>query len=151
MWSLSEIGGTAVRSDMEDAQSSFDVVTDMIVWHYVRREVIWKISTAINSGRIAAPKDPYWYSKMVFRGPRKLTVDVGRMASAFKTLTRNAGMSIPRFLEEQGFDAYEEARDNNKYLKYIKELYESTNVPVEWVYEPTPGTVNQINVNPSQE
>jgi glutaredoxin len=73
------------------------------------------------------------------------------MAAAFKTLTRNAGMSIPRFLEEQGFDAYEEARDNNKYLKYIKELYESTNVPVEWVYEPTPGTVNQINVNPSQE
>ena len=148
MWSLSETGGTAVRSDMEDAQSAFDLVTDTIVWHFVRREVIWKISLAIKSGRLAPPKDPYWYSKMVFRGPRKLTVDVGRMASAFKTLTRNAGMSIPRFLEEQGFDAYEEARDNHKFLKYIKTLYESTDVPVEWVYEPTPGTVNNFNAAP---
>ena len=30
--------------------------------------------------------------------------DVGRMASAFKTLVRNGAMSIPRWLEEQGFD-----------------------------------------------
>jgi len=146
MWDMSVAGGTSARYDAEDAQRAFDQVYDQIVWQFVRREIIWKVSKSIKSGRIAPPKDPFWYSKLVFRGPRKITVDVGRMATAFKTLVRNGAMSIPRFFEEQGLDAYEEARDNHKFLKFLKELYEDSDVPVEWVMEPTPGTVNNISV-----
>ena len=147
MWDMARAGGTAARYDAEDAQSAFDMLFDTIVYKMVRREIIWKVSKAIKDGRIAAPKDKFWYSKLVFRGPRKITVDVGRMATAFKTLTRNGAMSIPRFLEEQGLDAYEEARDNFKFLKYIKELYEGGDVPIDWVMEATPGSQSVINVN----
>jgi len=147
MWDMARAGGTAARYDAEDAQSAFDMLYDTIVWKMVRREVIWKVSKSIKDGRIAAPKDPLWYSKLVFRGPRKITVDVGRMATAFKTLTRNGAMSIPRFLEEQGLDAYEEARDNYKFLKYIKEMYADGDVPIDWVMEATPGSQIVINVN----
>lgn len=146
MWSLSEVGGTAVRSDMEDAQSSFDLLYDLIVWRFVRREVIWKISKAIQTGRLAMPRDPLWFSKIVFRGPRKLTVDVGRMATAFKTLTRNAGMSIPRFLEEQGLDAYEEMRDHIKFLSAVRVMCEEHHVDFATVFEPTPGSQTNITV-----
>ena len=145
MYDMSEAGGTAARYDAEDAQSAFDLLYDQIVFQMVRREIIWKTSVSIKNGRIAAPKDPWWFSKLVFRGPRKLTVDVGRMASAFKTLVRNGAMSIPRFMEEQGLDAYEEGRDNYKFLKYLKEMYDGGNVPIDWVMEPTPGSQTVIN------
>jgi capsid protein len=146
MWSMADTGGASARYDAEDAQSSFDQLYDLIVWQKTRREVIWKVSTSIKSGRLAAPKDPLWFTRLVFRGPRKLTVDVRSMANAFKTLTRNAGMSIPRFLEEQGLDAYEEMRDHVKFLKAVKAMCEEANIPFETVFEPTPGTVNQFNM-----
>lgn len=151
IWNMGESGGTGVRYDAEDAQSAFDQLGDLITWHFVRREVIWKVAKSIKSGRLAQPKDPYWFEKILFRGPRKLTVDVGRMATAFKTLTRNAGMSIPRFLEEQGLDAYAEMRDQIRFLRFIKELAEKEGVDVNWLYEPTPGTVNQLTVQQNDE
>jgi capsid protein len=151
IWDMAKAGGTAARYDAEDAQSAFDLIFDQIVYQMVRREIIWKISVSINSGRIAMPKDPLWFSKLVFRGPRKLTVDIGRMASAFKILVRNGAMSIPRFMEEQGLDAYEEARDNFKFLKFLKDQYENGDVPIEWVMEPTPGSQTVINNSSSSD
>lgn len=151
MWDMGQSGGTGIRYDAEDAQSAFDQLGDLITWHFVRREIIWKVSKSIKAGRLPQPKDPYWFEKILFRGPRKLTVDVGRMATAFKTLTRNAGMSIPRFLEEQGLDAYSELRDQIRFLKFVKQHAEDEGVPVEWLYEPTPGTVNQLNVQQAEE
>ncbi|WP_395753334.1 phage portal protein [Prosthecobacter sp.] len=146
-WDMAKAGGTAARYDAEDAQSTFDLLFDQIVYKMVRREIIWKASVSINTGRIPKPKDPWWFSKLVFRGPRKLTVDVGRMASAFKTLVRNGAMSIPRFMEEQGLDAYEEARDNYKFLKFLQDMYEAGDVPIDWVMEPTPGSQTIINTS----
>jgi capsid protein len=150
-WDMAKAGGTAARYDAEDAQSSFDLLYDQLVYQMVRREIIWKVSVSIKTGRIAAPKDPWWFSKLVFRGPRKLTVDIGRMAAAFKILVRNGAMSIPRFMEEQGLDAYEEGRDNYKFLKFLKEQYESGDVPIEWVMEPTPGSQTVINNSSSND
>lgn len=145
-WSMSEAGGTATRYDAEDAQSGFDQITDMIIWQMVRREIIWKASVSIKTGRIAAPKDPLWFSKLVFRGPRKITVDVGRMATAFKTLTRSAGMSIPRWFEEQGLDPDSEMRENVKFLGRLKKMCAAEGVDFASVFEPTPGTQNNINI-----
>lgn len=150
MFAFGDPGGTEYRGQMEDAQSSFDMLYDQIVWSFVRREVIWKIAKGIKAGRIRTPKDQFWFAKLVFRGPRKLTVDLKGMANSFKTLVRNAGMSIPRFLDEQGLDAYAEARDNFKFLQFLKKMYADGDVPVEWVYEPTPGVQNNIQVQPPE-
>lgn len=151
MWSMTEGGGTSVRYDAEDAQSAFDQLGDLITWQFVRREIIWKVSTAIKSGKIAAPKDPFWYEKIQFRGPRKITVDVGRMATAFKTLTRNAGMSIPRFLEEQGLDADMEMDSQIRFLARTKAKCEAEGLDFSLIYEPTPGVVNQVNMQQPNE
>lgn len=147
MWDMARAGGTAARYDAEDAQSSFDMLFDTIAWKMVRREVIWKVSKSIKDGRIAMPKDPLWYSKLVFRGPRKITVDVGRMATAFKTLTRNAGMSIPRFLEEQGLDADQEMDDHIRFLARTQKKCNEWGVDFNLLYEPTPGSQNVVTVN----
>lgn len=146
MWSMTEGGGTSVRYDAEDAQSAFDQLGDLITWQFVRREVIWRVASSIKAGRIAQPKDRFWFEKILFRGPRKITVDVGRMASAFKTLTRNAGMSTPRFLEEQGLDADAEMRAHIRYLGRVKRMCEEEGVPFDLVMEPTPGAVTNVNV-----
>lgn len=146
VWDMAKAGGTAARYDAEDAQAAYDLLFDQLVWRKKRREIIWYVARAIEDGRLVQSKDPLWFSKLVFRGPRKITVDVGRMASAFKTLTRNAGMSIPRFLEEQGLDAYEEMRDHIKFLKSVKGMCEDAGIPFETVFEPTPGSVQNINV-----
>jgi capsid protein len=147
MWDMAKAGGTAARYDAEDAQSAFDMMFDTISYKLVRREIIWKVSKAIKEGRLAAPKDPLWYSKLVFRGPRKITVDVGRMATAFKTLTRNAGMSIPRFLEEQGLDADQEMDDHIRFLARTQKKCVEWGVDFSLLYEPTPGSQNVVTVN----
>jgi len=146
LWNMADAGGTAARYDAEDAQSAFDLIFDQIVWQMVRREVIWKLSVSIKTGRIAAPKDPLWFSKLVFRGPRKITVDVGRMASAFKTLTRSAGMSIPRWFEEQGLDGVIEMQEHVTFLKKVRKMCEKDGVDFASVFEPTPGVQNNIQV-----
>ena len=149
MWDMARAGGTAARYDAEDAQSAFDMLFDTIAYKFVRREIIWKVSKSIKDGRIAMPKDPLWYSKLVFRGPRKITVDVGRMATAFKTLTRNAGMSIPRFLEEQGLDADQEMDDHIRFLARTQKKCVEWGVDFSLLYEPTPGSQNVVTVNQS--
>lgn len=147
MLDMSGLGGTAVRSDMEDAQSAFDMMYDLIAWQFVRREIIWKIATSIKAGRLPQPADPFWFTRLVMRGPRKLTVDIGRMANAFKTLSRNAGVSIPRWFEEQGLDADQEMADNIRFLKRVRARCAEEDVPVEWIYEATPGSQTTINVS----
>lgn len=139
MWSMTEGGGTSVRYDAEDAQSSFDQLGDLITWQYVRREIIWKVANSIKSKRIAMPKDPRWFEKIQFRGPRKITVDVGKMATAFKVLTRNCGMSTPRFLEEQGLNADEEMRSHIRFLRRTMDECERQGVDFNLIMEPTPG------------
>lgn len=151
MWDMSVTGGVTARYDAEDAQSAFDQLGDMITWNFVRREIIWKVAKSIKSGRLKQPKDPWWFEKILFRGPRKIIVDVGRMATAFKTLTRNAGMSIPRFIEEQGLDAYAEIRDQVRFLKFVKEEAEAAGVPFELLYEPTPGSVMNVNLPANED
>lgn len=151
MFGMGDVGGAAGRFEAEDAQSAFDQMYDFIAWRFVRREIIWKISTSIKSGRLPQPKDPYWFTKLVMRGPRKLTADIKGMAQAFKILVRNGAMSIPRFLEEQGLDAYQEAQDNFEFLKFLKDLYEAGDVPVEWVYESTPGSVTNVQLPPNKD
>lgn len=146
MWSMTEGGGTSVRYDMEDAQGAFDQLTDMLIWGMVRREIIWKVSSSIKAGRLAPSKDPRWFEKILFRGPRKLTVDIGRMAQAFKTLTRNAGMSIPRFLEEQGLDADEEMRSHIRFLGRVQRMCEEEGVDFNLIMEPTPGSMTNVTV-----
>jgi len=150
IWDMAKAGGTAARYDAEDAQSAFDLLFDQIVYQMVRREIIWKVSVSIKTKRIAAPKDPWWFSKLVFRGPRKITVDVGRMATAFKTLTRSAGMSIPRWFEEQGLDGLGEMREHIKFLKGVKAMCDEAGIDFASVFEPTPGVQNNIQVTNDQ-
>ena len=147
MLSIGDVNGTEYRGQMEDAQSACDMLTDQVTWQFVRREVIWKISNGIRAGTIRKPIDPYWYSKLVFRGPKKLTVDIGRMANAFKTLTRNAGLSIPRWFEEQGLDADQEMDDQVGFYKRLMKKCDAAGVPLEMIFEPTPGSMNNVTVN----
>ncbi|WP_395736287.1 phage portal protein [Prosthecobacter sp.] len=151
LWDMAKAGGTAARYDAEDAQSAFDLLFDQIVYQMVRREIIWKVSVSIKTGRIAQSKDPWWFSKLVFRGPRKLTVDVGRMATAFKTLTRSAGMSIPRWFEEQGLDPIGEMREHILFLKKVKAMCEEADIDFGSVFEPTPGVQNNIQVTTPED
>ncbi len=85
------------------------------------------------------PKDPRWFEKIQFRGPRKITVDVGKMAQAFKTLSRNAGMNGTRWFEEQGLNADDEMRSHIRFLARTKALCEKEGVDFNLVMEPTPG------------
>lgn len=141
MWSMSEVGGTAVRYDAEDAQGAFDKLFDKIAWGDVRREIIWKVSRSLKEGRYTC-KDPLWFTKLVFRGPKKITVDLQRMAQTFKILVHNAGMSIPRWFEEQSLDADTEMSDQIRFLGRVKKMCEEEGINFETVFESTPGSQN---------
>lgn len=146
MWNMADAGGTAARYDAEDAQGTFDQLTDMASWRLVRREIIWFGSRMIKDGRLAAPKDPWWFSKLVFRGPRKITVDIGRMATSFKVLTRNAGMSIPRWFDEQGLEGIDEMSESIRFLGKVKKMCDAEGIDFSLVMEPTPGSQTNIQV-----
>lgn len=145
---LGSLGGASLRAVLEDAQWFFEMIQDTIVWRHSHRHYVWDTAVAIKRGEIRPCKDPRWWSA-AYRGPAKLTVDMGRTADASIKLMKNGALSHPRYFEERAQDARQEMRDQIKFLAWMKKEAEKEGVPITWLLEPTPGAVTNISVPPN--
>lgn len=150
IFSFAELGGVPTRAELEDAQNAFEMLQDMIVWRHSQRLWVWRIARAMKSGELRACRDPYWWA-CDWHGPAKITVDLGRTADANIALSRNLMMSHERFWEERGGNAYDEARKEIRFRKWLKDECEREGLKVEELIEPTPGAVTNLKVQPSEE
>jgi capsid protein len=150
IYNLAALSGTAVRAVNESAQWVFDIVMDQIVMRHTRRIYIWDTANAILSGEQAPCKDPEWWAA-AYRGPAKLTVDIGRSADAAIKLMKNAALSHVRYHEERAQDAYDEAEEEIQFKAWLKTRCAEMGVDYTELSEPTPGAVNNISVHQSDQ
>lgn len=150
LWGFAGMGGTPTRADMEDAQGTFEINQDQVVWRQSEPIYVTKLADGMLRGELPLCRDPYWWASD-WHGPAKITVDYGRSASANIDLTRNGLMSHPRYFEERGMDAYAEMRKQIDFLKWLRGECDAAGIPIEMIIEPTPGAVTNVQVQSSNE
>jgi capsid protein len=134
------LGGTPTRAELEDAQSTFEMGQDRLVWRQSQPIYTRRMAIAQETGEIRRCLDPYWWAAD-WHGPAKITCDYGRTADANIKLSRNGMLSHPRYFEERGQDADREMDKQIAFLKRTRDKCEAADVPFELIFEPTPGTI----------
>lgn len=150
VYNLASLSGPGVRAVLEDAQWLFDMVQDTVVMRHSRRHYVWDTALAIQRGDLRKCRDPQWWVS-AWRGPAKLTVDMGRSADAAIKLIKNGALSHVRYFEERAQDAYEEAEEQIQFLAWLKKRADEAGVPIAWLIEPTPGAVTNVSVNQPEQ
>ena len=139
------LGGTPTRAEMEDAQNTFDLRQDFIVWRHSQRIYNRRLAVAQETGELRRCRDPYWW-RTDWHGPAKITVDYGRSAAANIDLMKAGMLSIPRYYEERGLDPDTEMDKQIAWLKRAQQRCEEEGVDFSRFMEATPGTVTQVNM-----
>lgn len=119
VYNMADLGGASARAVLEDAQWWFEMIQDKIVERHSRRLYVWRIAIAMNSGEIPLCKDPEWWA-CAWRGPAKLTVDLGRTAEANIKLVKNGMLSLDRYYDERSLDAKAELSAHMDLLQWLK-------------------------------
>ena len=145
VYKLAELGGATARAALEDAQWLFDMVQDKIVMRHSRRYYIWDTAIAMQTGQLPVCEDPEWWAS-AWRGPAKLTVDLGRSADAAIKLMKNGALSHVRYYEERAQDAYQEVEEEIQFLAWLKKRCADADVDFNLLIEPTPGSVTNVHV-----
>ena len=147
VYKLQELGGATLRAALEAAQWLFDMVQDKVVMRFARRYYLWDTANAMLSGEQPMCEDPEWWAT-AWRGPAKLTVDLGRTADAAVNLMRNAALSHVRYYEERNQDAYDEMEEEIQFRQWLHQRCTEAEVPYAELIEPTPGAVTNVHVKP---
>jgi capsid protein len=150
VYNMASLGGPGTRAVLEDGQWLFDCVQDTIVMRHSQRHYVWDTALAVKDGKIRPCKDPEWWFA-AWRGPAKLTVDLGRTADAAIKLIKNGALSHVRYFEERAQDAYEEAEEQIQFLAWLKGRCAEAGVDFTLLIEPTPGAVTNISVATKDE
>lgn len=143
--SLASLGGATARGALEDAQWLFEMVMDKIIWRHSYPIYRWRIAKAVKEGRLRPCRDPAWWA-CSWRGPAKLTVDIGRTADANIKLIKNGALSLTRYYDERSLEARDELTDQVELIAWLQQLCAQKGVDMNRILEPTPGTVNQIQM-----
>jgi capsid protein len=147
VYKMDRLGGAAARAVLEDAQWLFDSVQDKVVMRHSRRFYIWDTAQAMVRGELPVCKDPEWWA-CAWRGPAKLTVDLGRTADAAVKLMKNAALSHVRYYEERAQDAYSEMEEEIQFRSWLRDRCKQAGVEYAELIEPTPGAVTNVHVQP---
>ncbi len=134
------IGSTAVRAELEDAQSTFEQHQDRLVYRKYEAIYIRRLARAMKDKELPMCKDPYFW-KADWHGPAKITVDYGRSAAANIDLVKAGMGSIPRYLEDRGI-AWETEQDRQiQWIKRAKDQCELNGIEYSDFVEATPGAI----------
>lgn len=150
VYSLAPLGGVSVRGALEDAQWLFDKIQDKIIYSHSFPIYRWRIANFVKEGRLRPCKDPIWWASS-WRGPAKLTVDIGRTADANIKLMKNGMLGHSRYYDERGLDAKQEIEDQIEFLAYVKAKCEEKGIPMSLLIEPTPGAVLNLQSPESEK
>lgn len=144
---LASLNGTGVRSVMEQAQATCEQLQDLIVERHTKPWRTWRLWWAMQNGELPQCKDPeFWLA--AYRGPVKLTVDLGRTAQANIDLVSSGMMSIHRYYEERNQDAKEEMSSHFELVKWAMDEQERLGIPVTTLGAKQ---AQQMIITPSQE
>lgn len=138
---LSKLNGSNTRAVLEAAQWIFDLTQDMIVERQSQPYYVWDTALAMQRGDLPKCKDPEWWA-CAWRGPAKLSVDMGRTAQAAVLLSKSGMLSHVRYYEERALDAYDESQEQIKFLAWLKKQCTEAGVDFNLIIQPTPGAIS---------
>lgn len=147
--SLANLGGATARGALEDAQWLFDMVQDQVVWTMAFPIYRWRVAKFMKEGRLRRCQDPFWWTTN-WRGPAKLTVDMGRTAQANIELMRNGMLGHSRFYNSHGLEVRDEWSQQIEDLKWLNKECQAAGVDPARVLMTPPGSVTQVNVPEDQ-
>jgi capsid protein len=98
---LSKLGGTANRAGLEDFAAQISVIQDRINEQLNTPFWVWLAATAQARGDVPRCKDPDWW-KVVWQGPPRMSVDLGRMGSMMIDLRNNGMLTLAQYWGGQG-------------------------------------------------
>jgi capsid protein len=160
--SIIEAGGANTRFILDDANTFFKSVTNLLVDKFCRHVRERIIGAAIKSGQLRECKDPMWPLRVSWQGPGEATVDAGKTAQSDIALVDKGLLSHGRYWERQGKDGeHEWKRRIDEVIaqkKYIKEQAASAQIELDFkevfnagAPEPKPGaspskdpTINKV-------
>lgn len=148
--SLASLGGATARGALEDAQWLFDMVQDQIIWSMAFPIYRWRIAKFMKEGRLRKCSDPFWWTT-TWRGPAKLTVDMGRTAQANIELMRNGMLGHSRFYNSHGLEVRDEWAQQIEDLKWLNEQCSAAGVDPARVLMAPPGSVTTVNMPEDQK
>lgn len=145
IYSLASLGGATARGALEDAQWLFDMVMDKIIWRHSFPIYRWRTAKFIKEGRLRQCKDPVWWATS-WRGPAKLTVDIGRTADANIKLMQHGALSHSRYFDERSLEVRDEWAQEVDDLAWLDQYAASKGVDPSRIIARPPGSVTQVNV-----
>jgi lambda family phage portal protein len=148
--SLANLGGATARGALEDAQWLFDMVQDQVIWTLAFPIYRWRVAKFMKEGRLRQCRDPFWWTT-TWRGPAKLTVDMGRTAQANIELMRNGMLSHSRFYNSHGLEAQDEWDQQIEDLRLLQEKCAKAGVDINRILMTPPGSVTQVQVPEEQK
>lgn len=77
-WSIAKMGGPEVRFRLAQADLTFQIFADGLIYRFANPAAYRFLQHRIKTGKLDAPKDPNWASKMGWQTPARITVDNGR-------------------------------------------------------------------------
>jgi len=148
VWSFAGMSGAPTRVELDDAQGSFGIMQDRVVWKHSHPIYVRRLALAQETGELPRCKDPFWW-RADWVGPAKITADMKYTAEAKIKLMRNGALSHPRMYEEQGQDARTEVLKEIEFQAWFNKTCADHNVDPNKIIEPTPGAVTNVSVNPA--
>ena len=121
----------------------FDCVQDKVVERHSQRIYVWDTARAMQAGELPICKDPEWWVA-AWRGPAKLTVDMGRSADAAIKLRQAGLLSFNRYYEERCQDARDEWAQQIQDLVWLKGRCIEAGVDIREIIGTGPTTILQL-------
>jgi capsid protein len=102
-WSRDKLGGANARGIFAQADATFSLLADKLIYGWFEKLIIRFIEWRVASGLLPAPPEG-WRESLSYRRPRRVTLDNGRDARA-RIEELNSGLTNLRSLyDEQGED-----------------------------------------------
>lgn len=148
LWAIAGVGGPQTRYVLQDAETFFAELRQMIEYQFCRPFWTYWIYREIRNGRLPNPGDDWW--RVDFRSPQRLTIDTGRDGKLRLDLVRAGLLSTPRYFDELGQDEAKETDDAIRaYLRKKKRVAEiaqemGVEATLQEIFPPAPGSPPMI-------
>ncbi len=135
----SMIGGAGVRLIVAKADRRFSYRQLILINRLIEPVWAYVIGDAITRGELEAA--PQWW-RIACTTPRRVTVDAGREAQQNRADVEMGLKTLSQSFGELGLDFEEEMRTRARNAKFLVELAEEFDIPLEMIWKPSGGVAS---------
>jgi capsid protein len=109
-WNVAKLTGANTRFILARADLFFQIMADRLIDRFCTPIAFRYLSHRIQAGKLAAPSDPLWATKMTWQTPPRVTVDNGKDGSLLIELLANGMITLREYCNARGLNYRNEMR-----------------------------------------